>query len=235
MWGELLYRQAARDTSLEQHLLDQAHQAFERECQTRGLSDEVLGHREDRVVADTLENRAAEREAREFGMTQLRTQVVMNTSPALRAYLDKTHSRHAGCVRELVRVAEGSDDAAGPSTPVTLAKAPRGQLRLGAAVTSKPIEEGAIERATEPLRPLWLRCYADGQARNAELTGRVALHLVVDRSGAPFIVKNGGSDLPDPAVTRCILVQAHQLRLPVESTTSLILPLILSPSAPVGE
>jgi steroid delta-isomerase-like uncharacterized protein len=47
-------------------------------------------------------------------------------------------------------------------------------------------------------------CYESGRSSNAKLEGRVTVKFVIDRAGSVPNVADGGSDLPDQGVVRCV-------------------------------
>jgi hypothetical protein len=57
-------------------------------------------------------------------------------------------------------------------------------------------------------------CYDAGLGRNAGLTGRVNVRFAIGLDGTVIGVDVSGSDMPDPAVTRCVAQQFGMLRFP---------------------
>ena len=74
-------------------------------------------------------------------------------------------------------------------------------------------------------------CYQQGLGRNPNLEGRVSARFVIDRSGAVTNVSNGGSDLPDSAVTSCVLSAFYGLSFPQPENgiVTVVYPIVLSP------
>jgi hypothetical protein len=57
-------------------------------------------------------------------------------------------------------------------------------------------------------------CYENGLRTNPGLGGRVAVKFVIDRQGSVALASDGGSDLPDQAVTACIVRGFQNLSFP---------------------
>jgi hypothetical protein len=58
------------------------------------------------------------------------------------------------------------------------------------------------------------KCYEDGLAKKETLTGRVTTRFSIDEDGAVRQVQNGGSDMPDQEVVRCVISEFRQLVFP---------------------
>ena len=57
-------------------------------------------------------------------------------------------------------------------------------------------------------------CYEEGLQRVPHLTGRVSIRFVIEMDGTVSNVSNGGSDLPDLSVIRCVMRVFGTLRFP---------------------
>jgi hypothetical protein len=57
-------------------------------------------------------------------------------------------------------------------------------------------------------------CYDMGLRTNPNLTGRVTARFVIGRDGAVSNAMNGGGDLPDAAVTSCVISAFYGLSFP---------------------
>lgn len=57
-------------------------------------------------------------------------------------------------------------------------------------------------------------CYEGGLRANPGLTGRVATRFVIDRNGSVSTSQDAGSDLPDQAVTQCVVRSFASLSFP---------------------
>jgi hypothetical protein len=58
------------------------------------------------------------------------------------------------------------------------------------------------------------KCYEEGLGRNPNLSGRVAVKFVIDRSGAVSSAEDSRSDIPDRVVVDCILSRYRELVFP---------------------
>jgi pyruvate/2-oxoglutarate dehydrogenase complex dihydrolipoamide acyltransferase (E2) component len=58
------------------------------------------------------------------------------------------------------------------------------------------------------------QCYENGLKRDPKLEGKVSVRFVIGRDGAVGAVSDLGSDLPDPAVKKCILAGFSGLSFP---------------------
>lgn len=76
-------------------------------------------------------------------------------------------------------------------------------------------------------------CYEAGLKRDPNLSGRVAVEFVIDRDGSVTSAVDGGSDLPDQEVVRCIANAYRQLTFPAppKGPVELIYPFVFSPGA----
>ncbi len=57
-------------------------------------------------------------------------------------------------------------------------------------------------------------CYEAGLRAHPALTGRVGVRFVIGRDGAVSSVADGGSDIPDHAVTSCVVRAFYGLSFP---------------------
>ncbi len=88
------------------------------------------------------------------------------------------------------------------------------QMRPGVVSTSGRLPPEVIQRTVRQNFGRFRMCYQQGLTRNPNLQGRVAARFVIDRSGAVSAVSNGGSDLPDSAVTSCVISAFYGLSFP---------------------
>jgi hypothetical protein len=74
-------------------------------------------------------------------------------------------------------------------------------------------------------------CYETGLRTNPGLTGRVTTKFVIDRSGSVSISQDAGSDLPDQAVTQCVVRSFASLSFPAPEggAATVVYPLMLTP------
>jgi hypothetical protein len=110
-----------------------------------------------------------------------------------------------------------------------VARAPR--VRPGALTLSGRLPPEVIQRVVRQNFGRFRVCYQQGLGRNPNLEGRVAARFVIDRSGAVSNVSNGGSDLPDSAVTSCVLSAFYGLSFPQPENgiVTVVYPIVLAP------
>jgi hypothetical protein len=87
-----------------------------------------------------------------------------------------------------------------------------------------------IVRIVAAHRPELRACYGEGLRKNRNLRGRVAVKFAIDTSGHVTSAKDGGSDLPDSDVVRCILGVFSRMWFPMpldHGTAVVVYPLVL--------
>jgi hypothetical protein len=104
-------------------------------------------------------------------------------------------------------------------------------VRPGALTLSGRLPPEVIQRTVRQNYGRFRLCYQQGLGRNPNLTGRVTARFVIDRSGAVTNVANGGSDLPDSAVTSCVLSAFYGLSFPQPENgiVTVVYPIVLAP------
>jgi hypothetical protein len=88
--------------------------------------------------------------------------------------------------------------------------------RMNAGVTSVSgrLPPEVVQRIVRQNFGRFRMCYQTGLTRNPSLEGRVTARFVIGRDGSVSNVSNGGSDLPDAAVTSCVLSAFYGLSFP---------------------
>jgi len=78
---------------------------------------------------------------------------------------------------------------------------------------------------------LFRTCYEAGLQRNAKLQGTVTVKFVIDRSGAVAMTADGGSDIPDGDVVRCVVSGFGRLTYPPpqDGMVTVIYPILFTP------
>ncbi|HEY3233507.1 MAG TPA: AgmX/PglI C-terminal domain-containing protein, partial [Polyangiaceae bacterium] len=73
--------------------------------------------------------------------------------------------------------------------------------------------------------------YEQGLARNPNLQGRVSVRFIIGRDGRVRQVSNGGSDLPDEQVVRCVMRAYYEMLFPEpeSGTVTVVYPIMFSP------
>ena len=87
-------------------------------------------------------------------------------------------------------------------------------MRAGATTVNGHIPSEVIQRIVRQNYGRFRQCYDSGLRTNPNLTGRVTARFVIGRDGSVSNVSNGGGDLPDSAVTSCVLSAFYGLSFP---------------------
>jgi len=104
-------------------------------------------------------------------------------------------------------------------------------LRIGAVTLVGGTTQEAALAAFEKIRPKMLECYAAGLAKDPKLGGRIALRLVVGKTGGVADVLNPNTDLTDAGVVACAVREARAFRIepPPTGLVTLNIPFVVSP------
>jgi hypothetical protein len=102
------------------------------------------------------------------------------------------------------------DLAPGPAASQTVSI----RLRDGISAPGPRLPPEVILRVLRTRWPTFKRCYASELPSNPSLQGRVSVRFLIDRTGAVAWVGDFGSDIPDSAVTQCVLSTIHGLAFP---------------------
>ncbi len=118
----------------------------------------------------------------------------------------------------------------------------RGNLAMGHRVRSPGLHEGVasvngrlppevIQRIVRQNFGRFRFCYQNGIRDNPNLQGRVTVKFVIDRSGAVQTIADGGSDLPDQVVVRCVVSAFGNLSFPQPEggMVTVVYPILFSP------
>jgi hypothetical protein len=105
------------------------------------------------------------------------------------------------------------------------------QVRMGAVSISGRLPPEVIQRIVRQNFGRFRLCYEAGLRNNPNLQGRVAVRFVIGRDGAVSNISNGGSDLPDGGVVRCIVRAFEGLSFPQPEggIVTAVYPIMLSP------
>ncbi len=87
-------------------------------------------------------------------------------------------------------------------------------MRFGKTEVSGRLPPEVIQRIVRQNYGRFRMCYEQGLARNPNLEGRVQVRFVINREGTVANAQNGGSDLPDSAVTSCVISAYYGLSFP---------------------
>lgn len=98
-------------------------------------------------------------------------------------------------------------------------------------VTSGRLPPEIIQRIVRQNDGRYRFCYESGLRANPNLAGRVTVKFVIDRQGAVAVASDGGSDIPDPEVRRCVIAAFASLSFPAPDSGMLTVsyPIIFSP------
>jgi hypothetical protein len=89
-----------------------------------------------------------------------------------------------------------------------------GKVTLGSPTVSGRLPPEVIQRIVRYNTGRYRRCYADGLARSSSLHGRITVKFTIGHDGAVASTSNGGSDLGDPAVVKCVVQAFENLSFP---------------------
>jgi hypothetical protein len=107
----------------------------------------------------------------------------------------------------------GTADSVGRTAgPGHVTKVPT--VRPGKLELSGRIPAEVIQRTVRQNYGRFRSCYDMGLRTNPNLTGRVTARFVIGRDGAVSNAMNGGGDLPDAAVTSCVISAFYGLSFP---------------------
>jgi hypothetical protein len=110
--------------------------------------------------------------------------------------------------------------------------ASKSKVHIGALSVKGPLPRAAVETVIRQNAERWLVCYERALAKNPTLEGRVSMRFVIGRDGVPANTQNGGSDLPDVEVVRCVALEYGKLRFPPPEgdVVTVVSPLLFAPS-----
>lgn len=88
-----------------------------------------------------------------------------------------------------------------------------------------------IQRIVRLSHGRFRNCYEAGLRTNPSLGGRVAVRFVIDRNGGVTLASDGGSDLPDEGVRKCVVQTFYSLSFPQpeNGTVRVTYPLVFAP------
>ncbi|NOU32027.1 MAG: AgmX/PglI C-terminal domain-containing protein [Polyangiaceae bacterium] len=87
-------------------------------------------------------------------------------------------------------------------------------MRVPVTTGNGHIPPEVIQRIVRANYGRFRACYESGLRTNPSLTGRVSVRFVIGREGAVSTSQDGGSDLPDQAVTSCVVRSFGNLSFP---------------------
>jgi hypothetical protein len=104
------------------------------------------------------------------------------------------------------------------------------QIRQGATQVSGRLPPEVIQRIVRQNFGRFRLCYEDGLRRNPRLVGRISVRFTIGRDGSVTGAGNGGSDMPDQAVTDCVARSFVGLSFPSpeSGTVTVVYPIMFS-------
>ncbi len=107
------------------------------------------------------------------------------------------------------------------------------RLCYDAALISGRLPPETIQRIVRQNFGRFRACYEAGLTRNPSLAGTVRARFVIGRDGAVSNVGDGGSSMPDPAVTSCVIRAFYGLSFPQPEggIVTVVYPIAFSPAS----
>jgi hypothetical protein len=104
-------------------------------------------------------------------------------------------------------------------------------IRQGATQVNGRLPPEVIQRIVRQNFGRFRLCYENGLRTNPNLSGRVGVKFVIDRSGSVSTASDGGSDLPDQAVVSCVVRGFGNLSFPQPEggIVTVVYPIIFNP------
>jgi hypothetical protein len=104
-------------------------------------------------------------------------------------------------------------------------------LRDGDVHSNGRLPAEVIQRVVRQNSGRYRFCYETALRSNPNLQGRVTARFVIDRAGAVAVASDGGSDIPDEAMRRCVVASFTNLSFPPpdNGTVTVVYPLVFSP------
>jgi hypothetical protein len=103
--------------------------------------------------------------------------------------------------------------------------------RYGTPETNGHLPAEVIQRIVRANDGRYRFCYQNGLRQNPTLQGRVTVKFLIDRHGAVAFAADGGSDIPDEAVRRCVVSSFTNLSFPEpdSGTVTVVYPIVFNP------
>jgi hypothetical protein len=132
----------------------------------------------------------------------------------------------------------------GDEAPASSVEAPRGpspgkagakkaralSVREGLVTATGGLSEGEVREGMKATRAELEGCYQAALERNPNLEGRVTLAMEVGKKGGVMSARNGGSDIPDSGVVRCVQRAAGAVVFPAKgAVTQVRYPVMFQP------
>ena len=104
-------------------------------------------------------------------------------------------------------------------------------IRQGATQVNGRLPAEVIQRIVRQNFGRFRLCYENGLRTNPNLSGRVSVKFVIDRSGSVSTASDGGSEIPDQAVVSCVVRGFGNLSFPQPEggIVTVVYPIIFNP------
>jgi pSer/pThr/pTyr-binding forkhead associated (FHA) protein len=104
-------------------------------------------------------------------------------------------------------------------------------LRQGATQVNGRLPAEVIQRIVRQNFGRFRLCYENGLRTNPNLSGRVSVKFVIDRSGSVSTASDGGSEIPDQGVVSCVVRGFGNLSFPQPEggIVTVVYPIIFNP------
>ncbi len=104
-------------------------------------------------------------------------------------------------------------------------------LKPGVTTVNGHIPPEVIQRIVRQNFGRFRLCYEAGLRGNPGLSGRVAVKFVIDHDGSVMLAQDGGSDLANPDVVKCVVSAIQSLSFPIPDggVVTVVYPITLAP------
>jgi hypothetical protein len=103
--------------------------------------------------------------------------------------------------------------------------------RYATPTTNGRLAPEVIQRVVRLNDGRYRACYENGLRTDPGLVGRVTVKFMIDRTGAVAVAADGGSDIPDEGVRRCVVSSFLSLSFPAPDSgaVTVVYPIVFSP------
>ena len=107
-------------------------------------------------------------------------------------------------------------------------------VRAGAVSVNGRLPTEVVQRVVRQNFGRFRLCYVGGLGANPGLQGRVTVKFVIDRDGTVTSTADGGSDLPDQGVVKCVVRAFGAVTFPPPEAgiVTVVYPLFFTPPGP---
>ena len=103
--------------------------------------------------------------------------------------------------------------------------------RYATPTTNGRLAPEVIQRVVRLNDGRYRACYENGLRTDPGLQGRVTVKFMIDRTGGVAVAADGGSDIPDEGVRRCVVSSFLSLSFPAPDSgaVTVVYPIVFSP------